>query len=180
MVYHLCSIYDYLCRLINFCHGKEILDNPKWNILIQKKNVRDSCFCSAELIPKLQKIDAEFVYPLIHHRSQLIHTQKDTGDFVLNFNVGGDKFSSRFRATKMFKENFPEITIGNEGQELSIKFAALWLIDKTLKTTTDVLFELSDDMKKNKKIEHGMFVLLGPGNTILPASGPMWGDRNVT
>src|SRR5690554_4000682 len=31
MMYHLCSIYDYLFRLINFAHGTTILKNPKWN-----------------------------------------------------------------------------------------------------------------------------------------------------
>lgn len=180
MVYHLCSIYDYLCRLINFSHGKEILVNPKWNVFFHVKNLKNHIYCSQELTPKLKKIDDEFVYPLIAHRSHLIHTQHDIGSFNLTFNLGGDKFGAKFYATKLFRENFPEIQIGNEAYELTVKYAALWLIDKTIKTTTEVLFELRDDMERNKKIPHGMFVLLGPDKNFIPSSTPRWGDRSIT
>ena len=87
----------------------------------------------------------------------------------MTFNLGGDNFNAKFQATKLFKENFPEIVKENSDAELTIKYASIWLIDKTIQTTTEILFELRDDMKRNQKIPHGMFVLLGPNNTIQPA-----------
>ena len=39
MIYHLCSIFDYLFRLINFAHGKTIVTNPKWNLFKTAKNL---------------------------------------------------------------------------------------------------------------------------------------------
>jgi hypothetical protein len=180
MMYHLCSIYDYLFRLINYTHGKEILDKPKWNRFRDQKNQKEFIYCSKELIPVLEKIDKEFVYPLIGHRSHLIHTQNDTGDFTLTFNLGEDKINTSFFATKLFRQNFSEIQVGNENHELTIKYAGFWLIDKTIKTITEALFELREDMIRNKRIPHGMFVLLGPDNSIQPASSPWWGDRNIS
>ncbi|MCA0430373.1 MAG: hypothetical protein LCH32_07710 [Bacteroidetes bacterium] len=180
MLYHLCSIYDYLFRLINFAHGKTILDNPKWNLFKSNKNLKNFIYCSEEIIPKLELLDSNFIYPLIKHRSHLIHTESDMGEFKLTFNLGGDNFNAKFQATKLFKANFPEIVKENSEAELTIKYASIWLIDKTIQTTTEILFELRDDMKRNQKIPHGMFVLLGPNNTIQPASTPYWGDRNLT
>ena len=181
MLYHLCSIYDYLFRLLNFCHGQTIVDNPKWNIFREYKNLKSFIYCSKEILPKLQAIDESFVYPLIRHRSHLIHTENDTGEFKLTFNIGGDNFNSKFHATKLFIQNFPEIQKGNEGFDLTIKFVSFWLIDKTIKTTTEILFELKEDMIRNKKIPHGMMVLYDEQtHRMLPASTPYWGDRNST
>jgi hypothetical protein len=178
MIYHLCSIFDYIFRLINYIHGQTILDNPKWNKFRDAKNLRDYCYCSKEIIPKLQQLDTDFIYPLIKHRSHLIHTENDMGDFKLNFDISGKNFNAQFKATKLFKENFKEIDNENQNMDLTIKFVSFWLIDKTLKTTTDLLFELRDDMIRNKKIPHGMFAMTGPNNTLQSPSAHYWGDRN--
>lgn len=178
MIYHLCSIFDYLFRLINYTYGKTILKNPKWNIFQNDKNLKNYLYCSKEIIPRLQEFDSIFVYPLIKHRSHLIHTANDTGEFRLTFNLGGDNFNSKFQATELFIKNFPEINKNNENCEFTIKYASFWLIDKTLKITTEILFELRDDMVRNKKIPHGNFVILGQNNSIEPMSTLMWGNRN--
>lgn len=177
MVYHLCSIFDYLFRLINFAHGNTIVNNPKWNLFQTDKNLKNHVFCSKELISILKGFDENFVYPLIKHRSHLIHTENDTGEFKLSFNLSGTNFNAKFQATKKFKENFPEMIKDDQSAEYSIKYASLWLISKTIHTTSEILFELREDMKRNQKVPHGMFVLLGPNNTIQPASTPYWGKR---
>src|ERR1043165_6044809 len=69
MVYHLCSIFDYLFRLINLCHKNTQVDKPIWNKLFQEKSIKESKYCSKEMLPKLQDLDSSFVYPLIGHRS---------------------------------------------------------------------------------------------------------------
>lgn len=178
MVYHLCSIFDYLFRLINYSYGQIIFDNPKWNIFRNEKNLRNYIYCSKEIIPKLQIHDKSFVYPLITHHSHIIHTSNDTGEFKLTINLGGENFNSKFQATDLFIKNFPEITKDNEDCTFTIKYASFWLIDKTLKITTDILFELREDMVRNKKIPHGLFVILHKNNTIQPMSTSMWGNRN--
>jgi len=179
MIYHLCSIFDYLFRLINFSHGKTILKNPKWNLFKSDKNKSQHIYCSKEIIDPLEKLDNDFIYPLIKHRSHLIHTENDMGEFQLNFNLSGDNFNVKFHATKLFKSNFPNIIPPEGDVDMTIKYASSWLIDQTIKNSTEVLFELREDMKRNKKIPHGMFVLLGPNNTIEPASTPYWGDRTI-
>ena len=179
LIYHLCSIYDYLFRLINFSHGKTIVKNPKWNLFKSEKNYKSYEFCSKEIIPKLDELDKIFVYPLIKHRSHLIHTENDIGDFKLTFNLGGDNFNAKYKATKLFIENFPLILNKTNEAEFTIKYASIWLIDQTIITTTDILFELREDMIRNKKISHGMFVLLGSDNTVEAMSSPFWGDRNI-
>ncbi|MFT5821529.1 MAG: hypothetical protein ACI8ZM_002782 [Crocinitomix sp.] len=179
MMYHLVSIYDYLFRMINFAHGKTILKNPKWNIFLNKKNRRNFEYCSEEMIDKLEKIDQDFVYPLLGHRSHLIHNEEDTGEFKLDYNLSGENFVASFFATDLFKSNFPDIINGKENCELTIKYSAFWLISKTIETATEVLFELRDEMIKNKKIPHGFAAYIGDDGTIQSPSTPYWGDRNV-
>lgn len=176
MMYHLCSIYDYLFRLINFAHGTTILKNPKWNRFQDEKNKKGFIYCSQEMASKLEKIDKEFVYPLLGHRSHLIHTEYDTGEFTLELKPNGESFDAKFFATNLFKENFPEIKDGDK--HLTIKYSALWLIDKTIKTTTEILFELREDMIRNKKQPHGFFATIGENGTFESVSIGYWGDRN--
>src|SRR5687767_4655604 len=130
-------------------------DNPKWNLFRNDKNVKTFCFCSKEMISKLRTIDDSFVYPLMKHRSHLVHTANDVGNFNLSFNLNGDDINPKFFATELFKNNFRNIVIENDGADLTIRYAAVWLIDQTLKTSTEILFELREDMMRNKKIEHG-------------------------
>lgn len=179
MIYHLCSIFDYLFRLINFAHNEEISENPKWNLFRTKRNLNNYMFCSKEMVEKLQVFDQNFVYPLIKHRSHLIHTENDTGEFTLTINLNGKNFDARFLSTELFKNHFPEIVKENENTEMTIKYSALWLIDKTIINATEILFELKEDIKRNKKIEFGLFFRLGDNNTIESPSTPYWGDRNV-
>lgn len=178
MIYHICSIYDYLFRLVNFTNGKTIASQPKWNLFKHDKNLKKFVYCSKDIIPKLTEIDTEFVYPLIKHRSHLIHTSKETGSFKMNFKLGGDNFKAKFLATQKFKTHFTEITKEFGDIDLTVKFVSLWLIDKAIVTITEVLFELRADMERNQKIPHGQIVMLGSDNTIQSPSSSYWGDKS--
>lgn len=179
MIYHLCSIFDYLFRLINFAHNIEIAENPKWNLFQTRRNLKDYMFCSEKMVEKLQIFDQNFVYPLIKHRSYLIHTENDLGEFTLTINLKDKNFDAKFMSTELFKNHFPEIVKENKNTEMTIKYSALWLIDKTIINATEILFELSEDMKRNKKIEFGLFVRIGENNTMESPSTPYWGDRKI-
>lgn len=63
---------------------------------------------------------------------------------------------------------------GFEEYEFTIKHSAIWLIDKTLKTATEILFALKDDMERNKKIPFGIFVVVDNNGRIQPPSGTYW------
>ena len=175
MIYHLCSIYDYLFRLINFTTGNEILQKPKWNQFRNDKNKKDFPFCSKEMYESLEKLDKEFVYPLYSHRSHLIHTENETGEFILEYFPNGESFIAKFLATDMFKEYFSEISCNKK--EITIKYSALWLIDMTIKTTTEILFELREDIIRNKKQNHGLFVSIGDNGKVESPSTNYWGER---
>ena len=166
LVYHLCSNFDYLFRLINFIHGQEELAQPKWNLFRTSKNIKTNVYCSAELINALVILDEKFVYPLIKHRSFLIHTE---------YAVGGLKIvlkdlKTRFLVTDTLKNHFPELTKEFGEQEMSINFAANWLIAKTFETITEVLFEVRDDIKRNRKNVEPIFFSLGKNNTMESSS----------
>ncbi len=174
LVYHLCSNFDYLFRLINFIHGQEELAQPKWNLFRTSKNIKTNVYCSAELINALVILDEKFVYPLIKHRSFLIHTE---------YAVGGLKIvlkdlKTRFLVTDTLKNHFPELTKEFGEQEMSINFAANWLIAKTFETITEVLFEVRDDIKRNRKNVEPIFFSLGKNNTMESSSVHYWGERN--
>lgn len=178
MIYHLSSIFDYLAKLISFIHGQDPMINPKWNKLIQDRNIESNCFCSSEVLSIIQKSDKDFVYPLIKHRSELIHTKGDMGGFHIKFNLSGSKFKTNCFATKQFIKQFPRIVLINENYDFTIKYSALWLIDNTIKTTTEILFGLSDDMKRNRKAPNGLMMgMLGKDGTIESPGVGYWGDR---
>lgn len=176
LVYHLCSIFDYLFRLVNFIHGKTELTNPKWNLFKSEKNLKSNLFCSKEMIDALEIVDQRFVYPLIKHRSHLIHTEFATGGVQL---ILSDDLKVRFLATEKLKSHFPEIQNQFGNQDLTIAFAGKWLIDESFKSITEVLFELREDMIRNKKVKIPLFVRIGENNTMQETSTPYWGDRNL-
>ncbi len=175
MVYHVCSIFDYLFSLINFIHGETDLNNPKWNLFKHKKNIEKNLYCSTELIQELDIIDQLFVYPLIKHRSHLIHTHHAVGNICFTF----DNNKVRFLVTDTLKEHFPDFTKENGNIQTTLAYAAKWLLDKSFKCITEILFEIREDMKRNKKVLVPLFFTLGENNSIQDASLHYWGNRNV-
>lgn len=175
MVYHVCSIFDYLFSLINFVHGETNLKHPKWNLFQHKKNIEKNIYCSAELIQQLDILDKSFVYPLITHRSHLIHTHHAVGNIYFSY----DNNKVRFLVTDTLKEHFPDFTTENGNIPTTLAFAAKWLLEKSFKCITEVLFEIREDMKRNKKISVPLFFTLGENNSIQDASLHYWGNRNV-
>ena len=175
LVYHLCSNFDYLFRLINFIHGKTNLSQPKWNLYKTEKNLKQNIYCSKELIEALEILDQKFVYPLIKHRSFLIHNEYAIGGLRMVLN----DFKTRFLATKTLKEDFPELEKEFGEKDMSINFAAKWLIEKTFETITEVLFEIRDDMIRNKKPNtEPIFFIIGQDNKPQSTSVYYWGNRN--
>ncbi|KFE97072.1 hypothetical protein [Chryseobacterium luteum] len=172
MVYHICSIFDYLFSLINFIHGKSELNNPKWNLFKHDKNIKKNMYCSSQMIESLEKIDSAFVYPLIKHRSHLIHTEHSVGN--IHFSYENNKV--RFLVTDTLKGHFPDFTKENGNIPTTLAFAAKWLIDKSFKSITEVLFETKDDMIRNKKVEIPPF-FIWEDNTVKEPSMYYWGNR---
>jgi hypothetical protein len=173
LVYHLCSNFDYLFRLINFIHGNTELAQPKWNLFRTDKNIKSNVYCSKELIEALTILDDKFVYPLIKHRSFLIHNEYAIGGHQIILN----DLKTRFLVTETLKNHFPELTKEFGEKEMSIGFAAKWLIDKTFETITEVLFEVRDDIIRNRKEVLTLFFMRGPNNTMQSPSVGYWGDR---
>lgn len=100
--------------------------------------------------------------------------------FTLKFYLQGTSFNANFFATKQFKKYFPEIETENPDRNITIKYAAVWLIDKTIKTSSELLFELSEDMKRNRKTQQGFVMAsLGPNGALQSPSVGYWGDRNI-
>ncbi|WP_223559604.1 hypothetical protein [Chryseobacterium lathyri] len=172
MVYHVCSIFDYLFSLINFIHGKEKLDKPKWNTFRTDKNKKKNLYCSVEMIEALTKIDDNFVFPLIQHRSHLIHTEHSVG----NIHISYENKKVRFLVTDTLKSHFPEFTKENGNIPTTLAFSAKWLIDKSFLSITEVLFETRDDMIRNKKVETPPF-FIWEDNKMKEASMHYWGNR---
>jgi len=173
LIYHLCSNFDYLFRLINFINGKTSLTQPKWNLFKSDKNIKSNVYCSKELIEALEILDQKFVYPLIKHRSFLIHNEFAVGGLELIL----DDFKTRFLATETLKEHFPEIKKEFGEKEMSISFAAKWLIEKTFQTITEVLFEVRDDIVRNRKQVQPLFFSRGSDNKMQSTSIYYWGNR---
>lgn len=175
MVYHICSIFDYLFSLINFIHGKEKLDKPKWNNFRTDKNKKKHLYCSAEMIEALTKIDDNFVFPLIQYRSHLIHTKHEVG--ILHFIDQHNK--SKFLVTETFKNHFPEFSkeIGN--QTTTLAYAAKWLLDASFKNITEILFEIRDDIYRNKEITNKFFLTLKKNSNLETVLQKIWGERNA-
>lgn len=175
LIYHLCSNFDYLFRLINFIHGNTLLNQPKWNLFKSDKNLKNNIYCSREIIDALDVLDQKFVYPLIKHRSFLIHNEYAVGGVKLIL----DDFKIRFLTTNALKDHFPELKKEFEDKEISIGFSAKWLIEKTLETITEILFEVRDDIIRNKKDVKPSMFYMGSDNLKQSPSVVYWGNRNL-
>ncbi len=171
-VYHLCSNFDYLFRLVNFIHGKTDLKQPKWNLFRSDKNIKDNLYCSKELIEELTIIDDNFVYPLIKHRSFLIHNEFAVGNLIL-FN----DLESTFLVSKSLKNHFPELTNEYANQEITLIFAANWLINKTFQAITQVLFAIKDDIIRNNNETQPLFFMIDSNNKMQSPSQHYWGRK---
>lgn len=60
---------------------------------------------------------------------------------------------------------------------MSISFAAKWLIEKTFQTITEVLFEVRDDIVRNRKQVQPLFFSRGSDNKMQSTSIYYWGNR---
>lgn len=174
MVYHICSIFDYLFSLINFMHGKEKLDKPKWNNFRTDKNIKKNLYCSAEMIEALTKIDDNFVFPLIQYRSHLIHTKHEVG--ILHRIHNDNK--SKFLVTETFKNYFSEFSKEIGSQNTTLAYAAKWLLDMSFKNITEVLFEVRDDIYRNKEMTNKIFLTFKETSSLETVLQKIWGERN--
>lgn len=176
LIYHVCSIYDYLFRLINYTTGSEILQDCKWNKFRTEKNSKNFIYCNKEMHSILENLDANFVYPLYKHRSHLIHTENDSGNFKFSFKMSGTDIKAKFEATKLFMNGFPDLKDNPKFENMTIKYASYWIIDNSIIVITKILLELKNDFIRNKKAVQPFLVRIGNNGKIESISTPYWGD----
>jgi len=157
VLFHGISLFDYIAGLIQYVvTGKE---NRKWNW----DNVRKAAHhpenpFSETVIAEVVRDVNGFVQNFYSHRASVIHSQADLGGHVLAERIGptvGERFELKTFAPKDFVRKFDELKRIDESHAITLRFAALWIAEKTVDGATEIVAALREYAERNRQIPEG-------------------------
>ncbi len=179
IIYHLVSSYDYFSTMINFMYGekKDKQNTLKWNGLVNIARDKTSNLGVRIFSQKIVEINSQFVDKLYNYRSFLIHEKPDLNYFSLKFNAFNEtsKIDLKFYITKKFTNKFHELKVRSKEKKITLKYVVFWLLNKSITSLNEILFELKKDMGSNGLDYYGMMMYQDKQTgAILPQSFPYW------
>jgi len=176
LIYHLTSIFDYVGGLTELICGGQGRNRLKWNSLVNKCRNTSSSFCRAKVCPTVLDGNMKFVDRLYNHRSTIIHDIADVGGFEYTIHVASQKTSLNLYVTKRFINSFPTLKVRAGESTVTLRYAALFLMNEALDLLIEMSLKLREDIETNRRITRGMEThsWRNPDGTFSDASTPYW------
>lgn len=148
IIFHLASVYDYLSGTINFICEKKDKSISKWTQL--ERSCRDSKnkYSQRSIADVILKETNKFINPLYKYRSRLIHEKSDLHPISLNIKMKSGKSTVKFYATSDFTKKFSELRKLARTYDITVNYAAEWLILSTIDSIFNILFSLKEEIEK--------------------------------
>lgn len=154
VVFHSCSLFDYVGYLAHFLCGLGDQAKKGWrsvaNALRDDDNEIRDCIAG----PIIRRLDRQWVAQLFDYRSDLIHYNARLGSVVSTVDLGRRERILKTYAPSRFVSDMSELRKKAEGQDVTLRFAAFWLTEKTLDSVRRVLKNLSEVIEHNWQIPH--------------------------
>lgn len=166
VLFHGISLFDYLAGLIQ--HVVTAGENRKWNW----KNIRTAAHhpenpFSETVIAEVVRDVNGFVQNFYNHRASVIHHQADLGGHVLTERLGptaDERFDLKTFAPRGFIQKFDDLKRIDESYAITLRFAALWIANRTLEGAIRIVEALREYAEQNRQIPEGeeMFQIRPP------------------
>ena len=157
VLFHGISLFDYLAGLIQ--HVVTAGENRKWNW----KNIRwaahdpDNPFSETVIAEVVRDVNG-FVQNFYSHRASVIHYQADLGGHVLTERLGptaDERFDLKTFAPRGFIQQFDDLKRIDESYAITLRFAALWIANRTLEGAISIVEALREYAERNRQIPEG-------------------------
>jgi len=145
IIFHICSMFDYLGNLIGLLYYGEHKMRLKWNGLLDSIRDRNNKLSKTSIAPQCKQTNKELVDPLFNYRGRLIHYKKDKArgsqrislnkEFAnIDFNVGFPIMLKNSLKIKCLKD----IKFGNQ-EEVNIHEIAIILSLDSIKRVIEII-----------------------------------------
>jgi len=145
IVFHICSMFDYLGNLIGLLYCGQDKMKLKWNGILNSIMDKNNKLSKASIVPILEQTHKELVNPLFNYRTRLIHHKKDSArglqktylgkEFTnIDFNVG---FPEMLK--KALKIKCLEKLQSKNQEEVNIIKVALILSVESIKNVLEII-----------------------------------------
>lgn len=157
VLFHGISLFDYLAGLIQYVVTGE--ENRKWNW----DNIRKAAHhpenpFSETVIAEVVRDVNGFVQNFYSHRASVIHSQADLGGHVLTERLGptaDERFDLKTFAPRGFVQKFDDLKRIDESHAITLRFAALWIANRTLEGALRIVEALREYAERNRQIPEG-------------------------
>ncbi|WP_263809801.1 hypothetical protein [Salinibacter pepae] len=152
IVFHSCSLFDYVGYLAHFLCGLGNQAKKSWGSVAKalrddENEIRD---CIAG--PVIRRLDRRWVSQLFDYRADLIHYNARLGGVMNTADLEKRERVLKAYAPSRFVSDMSGLRKKAGDQHVTLRFAAFWLTEKTLDSVLRVLKNLSEVIENNRQI----------------------------
>lgn len=148
LVFHLASVYDYFAAAINYTCQKKSTSITYWNQLAKSCRDKNNSYYQLDISKIILNETNNFIDPLYKYRSRVIHEKSEMLDVTVNVAFKTGKTESKFFITKSLISHFSFLRGLNKENDVTIIYAADWLIMQTLSSISKILLAFKKEMEE--------------------------------
>lgn len=157
VLFHGISLFDYLAGLIQYVVTGEESRKWNWNNIRKAAHHPENSFSETVVAEVVRSVNG-FVQNFYSHRASVIHYQADLGGHVLTERLGPDadeRFDLKTFAPRGFVQKFDDLKRIDESHAITLRFAALWIANRTLEGGLRIVEALRECAERNRQIPEG-------------------------
>lgn len=175
--FHLGSGFDYMSKLVEFIYSGDKDKDQTWKQLARSSRDKNNKFSRISIAQSIDILDREFVGKLYDHRSYLIHSKVDRGSRSYSINIIAAVCETHIFVPDKLNRSFRELKEESKLNNITLQYALIWIIKKSISSMVQILFALKSYMEDNKRVDGLPMFIKGPNGERLPISGPYWIDK---
>ena len=163
-IYHTVSVFDYLGTLINYISSTDKKDTTlMWTQLARSVRDKKNTFSKTSFAEIVDQINRDFVCKLYDYRSSLIHRKADIARYNVTYRPGAyEETITSFFAGQYLIKSFKDLKVLSKENDLTIRYVALWILNRTIDKITDILFSLKIEVESKSKGGEPMATFVHP------------------
>lgn len=148
LVFHLASVYDYFAAAINYACKKKVTNITYWNKLAKSCRDKNNSYSKLGISKAIIDETLNFIDPLYNYRSRVIHEKSEMLDVKVSVAFKTGKTSSKFFIAKSLISHFSYLREENKESNITIIYAADWLISQSLNSISRILVAFKKEMEE--------------------------------
>jgi|GEM_PF-3298710 len=159
IIFHACSLFDYLGNLIGFIcvPGKDWLN---WDGVIKSSRDDSNDLSKSPVAGVVKQLDDNLVHQLYKHRSDIIHDKVDLGGAESSISPTPNESTLIVYSPKRIIKRFHQLREQSRQNELTLKYVAFWICDKTLDAIHKIIPPLLEHISNQRKTPPGSDLII--------------------